>query len=147
MRRTHLLPLPLLLCCFALADEDKPKDDTPKPAEAGTLVVIDAKGKEQKLKAWTFEAGTRRLAFLVAGQEAPKPKKRGRAPRGNPAGPEALVIRDELTIFYVDGVLTWIPLTQVRSLSYDNKKQTVSVRVAVSDKASDDVTLTGTTRY
>src|SRR5262249_27224364 len=44
-------------------------------------------------------------------------------------------------------VLTWIPLASLRSIEYDAKKETVTVRVATSDKEADDVVLEGVTGY
>lgn len=153
--RSLFSPLILTLSFLAvLADDTPKKEDAPKPAPAGTIVVLDSKGKEHKVTKWTFKDGTRHLAFLAKAEDEPKeqPKEKGKGKgkaksRAKPAGPEALVIRDELTIYWLDGVTTWVPLTQLRSITYDNQKQTVSVRVAVSDKPEDDVTLVGATRY
>ena len=50
-------------------------DDLPKAAEPGTLLVIDPAGKEQKLKGWTYVAGTRHLAFLAPADKEPDPPK------------------------------------------------------------------------
>jgi hypothetical protein len=112
--------------------------DTPKPAPAGTLVVIDAAGKEQPVKAWTFTAGVRRLAWLAPRDKTPAKKEA--------AGPEALVVRDDEKIFYVDGALTLVPLDRLRSVEFDTAKSLMTVRVAAGGKAA-DVVLVGTTRY
>jgi hypothetical protein len=122
-------------------------DEAPKPAEPGTLVVLDTAGKEQKLKAWKFTAGTRRLGWLApaAGKAPAEKSEEGKqAPRGKapPAGPEALELRAEMKIEYVEGVLTLVPLDRLRSLDYDNDKETVTARVAGSDEV-----LTGSTKY
>jgi hypothetical protein len=119
-------------------------DETPKPAEPGTLVVLDTAGKEHKLKAWKFTAGTRRLGWLAPpAEKAPAGKStEGKRGKAAPAGPEALELRAELKIEYVEGVLTLIPLDRLRSLDYDNDKETVTARVAGSDEA-----LTGSTKY
>jgi hypothetical protein len=128
-------------------------DDAPRPAERGTLVVVDARGKEHKLKSWTFKQGTRRLSWLAAAPKAPagkKGKEEGdeRPARGSaPAGPEALVVRDELKIHFSAGVVTLVSLDRVRSVEFDNEKGTITVRAATGPKEGDTETLTGSTRY
>ena len=122
--------------------------DEPKAADAGTLVVIDGAGKEQKLKTWKFTAGTRHLSWLAPAPEkeeagAKKVPGGGRKPT---AGPEALEFREENSTTYLDGVLTLVPLDRLRALDYDDKDG-VTVRVAVSDKAEADEVLKGTTRF
>jgi hypothetical protein len=127
--------------------------DAPKPAE-GELVVVDAAGKEQKLKAWEFVAGTRRLSWLApaapakegAGEpkEGEEPKERRRAKA--PAGPEALEFREENSTDFSQGILTLIPLDRIRSIEYDDKDK-VSVHVATGAGAGDEEVLTGTTKY
>jgi hypothetical protein len=156
-----------LLCLNLRADE------APKPAEAGTLIVIDSAGKEQKLKSWKFVGGVKALPWLapekVPGKEAEKepakekaPAKekvesrdRKKAPRRAPAeeedatpkGPLALAVRDETKIHFAEGVLTLVPLSRIRTIEFDNEAETMTVRVAVTDKPDADVTLTGTTAY
>jgi hypothetical protein len=108
----------------------------PPPA----LVVVDAAGKEQKLKSGKFVAGTRHLGWLApaaAPGEKPKPA----------AGPEAIEFRDEHSTTLKNGVLTLLLPQHLRSLDYDNEKQTVTAHVFVSEKADGDLTLTGTTKY
>jgi hypothetical protein len=126
-------------------------DDAPKAAEPGTLVVIDANGKEQKLKAWKFSIGTRRLTWLAPPGDEPKEKEKDKsrveARKPVPAGPEALEFRDEHSTNLTRGILTLIPLAQLRSIDYDNDKQTITVRIATSDKPEDDLKLQGTTKY
>ena len=95
----------VLIAAWALAE------DAPKPAEPGTLLLIDGGGKEQKIKAWKYTAGTRRLSWLAPAEKgdaktekekpADKDKPAGKdrltvKPAGRPAavGPEALVVRD-----------------------------------------------------
>jgi hypothetical protein len=121
-------------------------EDTPKPAEPGTLVVLDAAGREQKLKAWKFTAGTRRLGWLAppaekapAGGAGEGKRATGRKPQ--PAGPEALELRAEMKFEFAEGVLTLVPLDRLRSLDYDNDKETVTARVEGGEA------LTGTTKY
>ncbi len=133
-------------------------EDAPKPAEPGTLLLIDAAGKEQKLKAWKFTAGVRRLSWLAPENKVDnKPAKEKSADKGKTAskapvqpaavGPEALVVRDELKIHFLAGVTTFVPLDHIRSIRFDNEKNTMTVRVATGPKEEDDVTLTGTTAY
>jgi hypothetical protein len=126
-------------------------DEVPKPAEPGTLVVLDTSGKEQKLKAWKFTAGTRRLGWLAPAADKAPEKAPGEGPRAArrkpPAGPEALELRAEMKIEYAEGALTLVPLDRLRSLDFDNEKETVTARVATGPKADGDVMLTGTTKY
>jgi hypothetical protein len=110
--------------------------DPPPPA----LVVVDAAGKEQKLKSWKLVAGTRHLGWLA---DAPRP---GEKPQPA-AGPAAVEFRDEHSTTLKNGVLTLLLPQHLRSLEYDNEKQTVSANVFVSEKADGDVTLSGTTKY
>jgi hypothetical protein len=116
-------------------------DDPPKPGAAAPLVVLDAAGKEQKVTAWHFTAGTRRLSWVApaAGD------KDGKAPA--PAGPEALEFREDDSTLYEEGILTLIPLDRLHALDFDNDKDTVTARVAVGPKADDEATLTGPTQY
>jgi hypothetical protein len=128
-KRTILLAgcVTVLSLCPAWAD------DVPKPAEEGTLVVVDAAGKEQKLKTWKFSAGTRRLGWLAAEKA--------------PAVPEALEFLQAEEIKYLPTVLTLIPLDRVRSIDFDNEKETMTVRVATGDQADAGEVLTGATKY
>jgi hypothetical protein len=133
-------------------------DEAAKPAEPGTLVVIDAAGKEQKLKTWKFAVGTRRLSWLTpaapAKDDADKdgkvqdktkaPADKGKKPTAT--GPEALEFREENSTKFVEGVLTLVPLDRIRSLDYEDK-DVVSLHVARGDKADDDVILKGLTKY
>ena len=127
-------------------------DEAPRPAEAGTLVIVDAGGKEHKVKTWKFITGTRRLGWLApakappADDTGPKATKAER-PRPAAVGPEALVLRPEMKVHFAAGVVNLIPLDRLRSLDFDNEKRTVTARVAVSGKPEEDVTLTGTTRF
>jgi hypothetical protein len=139
----QLLPVALTTALGAWAVA---ADEAPKPAEPGTLVVLDAAGKEQKLKTWKFTAGTRRLGWLAPAADKAPEKGPGEGPRAArrkpPAGPEALELRAEMKIEYAEGALTLVPLDRLRSLDYDNDKETVTARVAGSDEV-----LTGTTKY
>jgi hypothetical protein len=130
----------------ALLGRAAPAAAGPKPAE-GALVIVDAAGKEQKLKAWEFVAGTRRLSWLAPAAPAPEgeaPKEGRRAQAA--AGPEALEFREENSTGFREGILTLIPLDRIRSIEYDDKDK-VSVHVATGAGASDEEVLTGTTKY
>jgi hypothetical protein len=135
-------------------------DEAPKPAEPGTLVVIDSAGKEQKLKSWKFTAGVQHLSFLAPAEpmKEPEPKDKEKdkskgapkaPPRGKPAprGPEAFVLREANSTTWANGVITLVPLDRIRSIEFDNEKETVGVHVATSDKPADDVVLTGSTEF
>jgi hypothetical protein len=131
------------------ADADTP----PKPPEAGTLIVLDAAGKEQKLKAWKFTDGVRRLAWLApagdveAKDAADKDKKaasKGKRTAPAAVGPEALALRTETEIEYAEGVLTLIPLDRLASIAFDNDKETMTAEVGSGEEA---LTLTGATKY
>ena len=128
MRSCLLVPA-LLLAVVGVCAEDKPVQ--------GPLIVIDSAGKEQKLSGWKLVAGTRRLGWL-AGAADPGQK--------TPAGPEALEFRDEQSTSFVDGIITFVPLERLRSISYDADKQNVTIKVA-TDQADADLALTGTTKF
>jgi hypothetical protein len=130
----------LLLAPLGLAD-----DEAPKPAEPGTLIVIDPAGKEQKLKAWKFTAGVTRLSWLAPADKSKEKDEKKARPAA--AGPEALAIREEAKIKFLAGVMTLVPLDRVRAVTFDSDKQTMTVRAATSGKPEEDVTLTGTTAY
>src|SRR5262245_10052244 len=77
-------------------------DEAPKPADPGTLLVIDQAGKEHKLKAWKFSTGTRHLSWLAPAppredKEKDDNKQKGKEPAKAKAavGPEALEFRDD----------------------------------------------------
>jgi hypothetical protein len=144
--------LPLLVLAAVADDKEPPKKPDSKPADSGTLVVIDAAGKEQKLKAWKFVAGTRRLGWLAPppAEEKPDPKKAPKKdedeerPVKATVGPEALEVRPETEIKFVDGVLILVPLDRLASVDFDNEAETMTVKVAA---AGGEETLTGTTKY
>ncbi len=122
---------------FVLLILSSPLPAEPKQSseDKALLVITDAAGKEQKVTAWTFTNGIRRLAWL-----APPDKAKEKT-----AGPEALVIRDELKFNFAAGVVVLVPLEQIRSIRYEEEK--VTVRVAVSPNDEDDIVLVGTTAY
>jgi hypothetical protein len=113
-------------------------DDPPKPAEEGTLIVLDAAGKEQKLKSWKFSAGTRRLTWLASEKGKDDPSK---------TAPEALEFVHAEEIMYLPAVTTLIPLERMRAVDFDEEKETMTVRVATGTKADADEVLTGATKY
>lgn len=120
---------------LAVAANDPPKSDG--------LQVTDAAGKEHKVKTWALTVGTRPLGWLAKGP----PKKADDDEEKKPAGPQALVVRDEMKIHFVAGVTTLVPVERLRAVEFDKEKETMTVRVAVSAKPEDDVVLTGTTAY
>jgi hypothetical protein len=105
-----------------------PAADEPAKNE-GQLTVVDNNGKEQKLQAWKFTEGTRRLNWL--------------ATKEKPVGPEALAFREDNSTNFADGVVTLVPLTRIHSLDYDYKAEKVKLTVATGPQAKDKATLTG----
>jgi hypothetical protein len=145
-----LVAIPVLALAVHAADKEPAKEPA-RTAEPGTLIVVDAAGKEQKLKTWKFAAGTRRLGWL-APAKTPEPKKepdKDKGPaRGRPAplaGPEALEFRPDTEIHFVEGVLVLIPLDRLRTLDCDNEMETVTAKVAGA--GGTDEILTGSTKY
>src|SRR5260370_32725926 len=125
-RRT-LLGLPLAGLLLALAAR---ADDPPKPAEPGTLVVVDGGGKEHTLKNGKFTLGTRRLAWLTVKEGTKEPAIEAREAKGAVKtaipkakdGPEALEFREEKSTTYVNGVLTLVPVDRLRALQIAHDK-------------------------
>jgi hypothetical protein len=141
MKCWKTLPVVALVCAAALAA------DAP-PAASSSLVIVDANGKEQKLKAWKFVAGTRPLGWLApAAPPKEKDEKPGEKPQPANAGPEAIAFRDDHSTGLVDGVLTFLLPEHLKSLDYDAEKQTVTASIFLSEKADGDLTLTGPTKY
>src|SRR5260370_34140912 len=85
-RRT-LLGLPLAGLLLALAAR---ADDPPKPAEPGTLVVVDGGGKGHTRKNGKCTLGAPRLAWLPGKEGAEKPAINAPAHQGpgNATGPK-----------------------------------------------------------
>ena len=143
MKLWQTLPVLILGCATLLAA------DTPPVA---ALVVVDAAGKEQKLKTWKFVTGTRRLGWLAPAAPArPKEDKPGDKPDEKTpppeVGPVAIEFRDEHSTTLKEGVLTWLLPEHLRALEYDGEKKTVTANISLSDKADGDLTLTGPTKY
>ena len=122
-------------------------EDPPKPAEPGTLVLIDSAGKEQKLKTWKFAEGVRHLSWLAAPEKEPKKDdaKDDKKAKNKGEGPEAIEIREDNSTNWKIGVLTLVPLIRVKSIAYDIDKKTVTVHVAAEDKGEESIS--GTTEY
>jgi hypothetical protein len=148
-----LVAIPALVLAVHAADQEPAKEPMKGSAGPGTLVIVDAAGKEQKLTAWKFAAGTRRLGWLAPAR-APEPKKepsrekdenRARPAPAAPAGPEALEFRPDSEIHFVEGVVVLLPLDRLRALDYDTEQETVTAKAACA--GGTDETLTGTTKY
>jgi hypothetical protein len=135
MKFRTILPALALACVVAAAA------DAPPP-----LVIVDANGKEQKVKAWKFSSGTRPLGWLAPAPPAREVKPGEKPAAAAEAGPVAVAFRDEHSTGLVDGVLTLLLPEHLKSLEYDAEKQTVTARLA-GDKADADVMLTGSTQY
>ena len=136
-----------LLLGFAALTLGNSRDE--KLAEKpGAILLVDAAGKEHKVAAYQITAGTRRLGWLVAEKVAPDKKApKGKRPVVATEGPEALVVRDDASIRFLEGVVTLVPLTQLRAVRFDGEKGTMTAVVVVSAKAEEDVSMTGTTKY
>src|SRR5262245_56968449 len=106
---TLLTPALLALLSLPATGDDKKPDEN----KAGEIIILDAKGKENKLKNWQIVAGTRRLGWLAQDdkdrpndKEKPADKDEPAAPprkpplRPAPRGPEALVVRDDNSTAY-----------------------------------------------
>jgi hypothetical protein len=119
----------------------------PVPAgdKGNVLIVVDANGKEHQVKDWKFTKGTRHLSWLAP--DAPEDKGKGK--NQLPAGPEALEFVEGKGAPLKKGVLTYVPLASIRSITFDagKDKETVTVRVVRSDKEADDEVLVGPTGY
>lgn len=93
----------------------------PAVALAGDAMLVDAAGKEVVLKNWSFAAGSVKPAWF---------------------GKDALAFREINSTTYKEGVMTYIPLDRLESLTYDGEKQIVRAKVA-----GVEAPLEGTTRY
>ena len=133
------IALGLLLCLAAL---------TPAENKTEAVVLVDSAGKEHKVTGYRITAGTRRLGWLAPDSPAPEKKApKEKRPVSTTEGPEALVVRDDASIRFLEGVITLVPLTQLRSVRFDGEKGTMTAVVATGAKAEEDVTLSGTTKY
>jgi hypothetical protein len=93
------------------------------------LIILDAQGKEVKLKGWRLTVGVRRMPTGAASGK----------------GPEYVEFRDEHSTTYEAGILTLVPVGSLRKLDYDYDKKSVVAVVATA--GGKDTTLLGTTRY
>jgi hypothetical protein len=160
MKTSNLFRLAFAAALTVLAHANSARADkeakSEAKTEAGTLTVVDNAGKEHTLKTWKFIVGTRRLTWLAPTaakkkyDETDKPNdaKKPLAPR-LPAGPEALVLREENSTDLKDGIFTYIPLDRIKSIDYDNEKRTVAVSVGMPDdkQANAEIVLIGSTKY
>ena len=138
-----------------------PAGDKDKPAKQGVLIVTDGNGKEHKVKVWKFTAGTKYLSWLAAAPKEDKEKDKDQektpvkgkkggkvGPKANTAvGPEALEFSAVLGVPLKKRILTYVLLENIRSLEFDSKKETVTLRIAKSDKMEDDEVLVGVIGY
>lgn len=128
--------------------KDKPKEE-PKAATGNVMTIIDASGKERKLTKWTFIEGTHELTWLApkAAPEKEEDKKEEPGAKkpapAQPKGPEALSFREKNSTGFKEGILTFVPLSSLRSITYDYEGKTATAKVATSEKEEDDVVLTG----
>lgn len=116
-----------VLAAFGLVWLGSTSAAEPEPAKGEPITVIDAGGKEHKLKAYKLSTGTRPLGW------------KGGAP--------ALAFREEGSTNFVEGILTLVPLDRIRSIDYDGEAESVSATVATADKDAGDVVLKGSTKY
>ena len=116
----------LALLCVPVIGYGQEKDKA-KPV----LTVIDNNGKEHKLSSWTFTEGTKTLPWL--------------ADKQHPKGVEVLEFSEGKGVPLKTRVLTWVPLKHIRSLTFDNEKSTVTLRIAKSDVT--DLVMEGVTGY
>jgi hypothetical protein len=115
--------------------------------ETNLLTIVDATGKEHKLKTWKFTAGTKPLSWLAPAPALDKDKKGDGKKVTTPAAAEALEFSEGKVAPLRRRVLSYLPVASIRSTDYDAKKETVAVRVATSDKEVDDEVLHGLTGY
>src|SRR5262249_13942981 len=72
--------------------------------------IIDGAGKEITPKNWRITAGTKKLDWVNG-------------------SPDVMVFRETNSTGFRDGVLTFIPLDRLESLSYDTEKQTAKAKI------------------
>src|SRR5262249_27615199 len=126
------LTLLLLASGILVADRTLPAGEKGEP---NTLIVTDANGKEHKLKTWKFTAGTRHLPCVSADG------------KDTSAGREMLEFSEGKGAPLKKRVLTYLPVASIRSVEYDAKKNSVTLRIAKSAKEEDDEELHGITGY
>ncbi|MGE3804953.1 MAG: hypothetical protein AB7K24_09805 [Gemmataceae bacterium] len=116
-----------------------------EPKKEAALVIVDAAGKENKIKDYKILAGTRRLSWLVP---APKVDPKDKTKPLPPAGPEALEFREDNSTTFAAGIVTLVPLDRIQAIDYDNDpgQQLVTIKLT-STKPDEKIELKGTTRY
>lgn len=147
-----LLPLPTFLALLIFHGD-------PIPAQAPNsteTILVDSGGKEHKLKAANWLAGTRHLSWLEASEpvkvlEPGEEPKVGKGPPKAPplratTGPRALEFRETESTTFLDGVVTLIPLDRLHVLEYDTTKKAVTAKVTPGGKG-EDITLLGSTQF
>jgi hypothetical protein len=138
MKFWKLLPAVLLAGAVALAAD---------PPPAPSLILVDANGKEPKLKSWKFVAGTRRLAWLAPAAPPKDKDEKPDKPQPVERGPEAVEFRDENSTNLIEGVLTLLLPEHLKSLDFDDEKHTATAKISLGEKPDGDLTLTGSTEY
>jgi hypothetical protein len=122
-----------------------------KKGEGGGLLIVDGAGKEVRLSTWKFLNGTRRLTWLAPAPKGKTKEGKGAAEGGEdeaPAGPEALELREENSTTFQNGILTLVPVTGLKKITYDAESKTVQVTCLVAGaKGPEEATLTGSTKY
>lgn len=139
MKCVRSTPLALVVASILLAVGVPSFSAAVQPAQSDALTVVDFGGKEHKVSGWKLTAGGRRLHWLATEEE----KKAAKLPAL--AGPEALEISEGKPPLFKNRVLTLVPIKHVRSIAYDHKASTVTIKVAKT--ADTDVVLTGPTGY
>ena len=89
-------------------------------ADPDPVTLVDAGGKEIKLAAVKFTAGTRRLGWLADPKGATDDAKKG---------PLALEVREAHSTGYAKGVVTLVPVASVEAVRYEYDKQALAVAV------------------
>ena len=139
------IPLGLLIGLAATASV---ADEKPLANKTGAILLVDGAGKEHKIADYRITAGTRRLGWLAPDNPSSEKKTlKGTRPSTPTDGPEALVVRDDTSIRFLEGVVTLIPLTRLRALRFDGDKALLTAVVATSAKEQEDVSLSGTTKF
>lgn len=138
MKCWKMLPAVLLLGAITLAAD-------PPPATP-SLVIVDANGKEQKLKSWKFVAGIKHLAWLAPAAPPKEKDDKPAKPQPADAGPEAIEFRDDNSTNLVEGVMTFILPEHIKSIDFDDEKHTATIKIAQGEK-TDDLTISGSTEY
>lgn len=95
------------------------------------LTVVDGAGKEISLARWKIVLGTESLPWK---EDA----------KGKSGGDEYLAFRDDGSTSFVHGIVSYIPVSALAKINYDEAKKSVAVAVRTSDK---EVVLSGTTKF